>query len=213
MDQKPVSEIYSFSCTCCGDCCTGSMNININLYDLYKLVKRLELDSSDQLFERNLIRLVTVQNGIWTPQIIFKEKPFAFCPWLINDLGEDGVLRGFCSLHPHDKPLICKMAPVSRTVDFDDDTISYNLTSPTENCPGMKINQENRLSDLKEELGKEFEYEYRYYRILDHLVGMKKDRSFFETFYSFRRKQDFEDILTEREEAVGIKRNRNNKNS
>lgn len=176
------------------------MKININLFDLYKLVGKLELQSSDQLFKRNLIRLVSVQNGVWTPQIVYKEFPFTFCPWLINDMGDDGFMRGFCSLHPFDKPLICKMAPVSRIVDFEKEKITYELTAPTDNCPGMDRSCENRLSDLKEELEQELDYEYRFYKILDRLIDRDLEKSFFEDFYSFDGSREFEEILKERED-------------
>jgi hypothetical protein len=200
MKQTPLKEIYNFQCTCCGDCCTGNMEININIYDLYKLAVRFGMTSTGELFEKGFIKLVQVQNGCWTPQIIFKTQPFQFCPWLINDLGDDEVLRGFCSLHPFDKPLICKMAPAGRVVDFDYNQISYMLTPPTESCPGMEIKHENTLSVLKKELHDELELEYRYYAILENLEKKAVSELLMRIeFYTFRTDRKFEDILSEME--------------
>ena len=200
MNQTPIDEIYYFQCTCCGDCCTGNMEININIYDLYKIAVKLELTNTGDLFEKGLITLVQVQNGCWTPQIVFKTEPFQFCPWLINDMGDDDVLRGFCSLHPHDKPLICKMAPAGRVVDFDYDKISYMLTPPTETCPGMKIKHENRLTDLKEELHDELELEYRFYALLEKIQYEKYSKEeMLKNFYSFDTNHKFESILSDLE--------------
>ncbi len=200
MESKEIDEIYKFDCICCGDCCTGNMEININLYDIYKIGKYLNIKNSIEMFSRNLIKLVQVQNNCWTPQIIFKRIPFSFCPWLINDMGEDDILRGFCFLHPHSKPLICKMAPAGRIVDFEKNLITYKLTSPTENCPGMKSHRENILSDLKLQLEDELEYEYRFYRMLEQI----KDKSYsknliLKKLYSFDLNQGFVKILTELE--------------
>lgn len=200
MNQSPIDEIFHFQCSCCGDCCTGNMEININVYDLYKIARRLKLPTTGELFKKKLVNLVQVQNNCWTPQIVFKTSPFPFCPWLINDMGDDEVLRGFCSFHPFDKPLICKMAPAGRVVDFDNDQISYMLTPPTESCPGMKIEYENRLSKLKKELREELEYEYRFYAILENLEkkNLSKDLMLYE-FYTIDTQRDFSQILAELE--------------
>ncbi|MCP4179695.1 MAG: hypothetical protein GY756_18200 [bacterium] len=205
MESKEIYEIYKFDCICCGDCCTGNMEININLYDLYKLSKHFNFDNTSELFNRDLVRLVQVQNNCWTPQIIFRQKPFTFCPWLINDMGEDDILRGFCSLHPHSKPLICKMAPAGRTVDFEKNLISYKLTSPTENCPGMKSHKENNLLDLTLKLKDELEYEYRFYRILEQIKDKSISKNLIlKELYSFDLNLDFKKILSELEGELGF---------
>lgn len=200
MKQTPIEEIYNFRCTCCGDCCSGDMKININLYDLYKIARRFNMANSGELFSSGLVKLVKVQNHVWTPQIVFKKEPFTFCPWLINDLGEDDVLRGFCSLHPHDKPLICKMAPAGRIVDLPSGEISYVLTPPTENCPGMTYEDQNSLSELKEALKEELDYEFRFYRLLEEnaIAAMDRDRMMNE-FYSIPLSLSFENYLNELE--------------
>lgn len=200
MKQIPIEEKYCFKCTCCGDCCTGNMQININLFDLYKISRKMGLHSTKELFLRKLVKLVQVQNGCWTPQIIFKTQPFEFCPWLINDMGDNGILRGFCSLHPYHKPLICKMAPAGRVVDFDNNQISYMLTPPTEHCPGMEIQYENTLLDLKKELYEELDLEYRYYNILENLENkIISENVMLQEFYILNTDCDFEELLCELE--------------
>lgn len=203
MKQIPIEEIYYFHCTCCGDCCSGNMEININIFDLYKISVKLGFESTEKLFNKGLVKLVQVQNGCWTPQIVFKKKPFQFCPWIINDMGDDEILKGYCSLHPFDKPLICRMAPAGRVVDFDNDQISYMLTPPTESCPGMEIKQENRLSELKADLKKELDLEYRFYAILENLEkkGISEE-TMLKEYYSFNVDRDFEDIIIERERTA-----------
>jgi len=205
MKYSPLEEIYQFKCTCCGDCCTGNMEININLYDLYKISRKLGYKSTEELFLRKFVKLIQVQNDCWTPQIIFRTHPFQFCPWLINHMGDDDILRGFCSLHPFDKPLICKMAPAGRVVDFDNNEISYMLTPPTENCPGMINKGKNKLSELKNDLHDELDLEYRFYNILENLE--KKSLTeivMLNEFYIFDTDGEFEEILSELERKSEI---------
>jgi len=173
------------------------MKIHINLYDLYKIARRLELTGTKDLFTEGLVELVRGQNSAYIPRIHFRSKPFKFCPWLINDLGDDEILRGFCSLHPYDKPLICKMAPVGRIVDISNDSESYVLTEPTENCPGMDVHQENHLSDLKEELGEELEYEKRFFTLLEKMEQRPKEH--YEKLYELSCSRSFSDQLKEKE--------------
>lgn len=200
MSNGEPLENYRFRCICCGDCCTGNMEININLFDLHKLGKRLEMESTSELFSSGLVGLFEGQNGVLVPRIIFKTRPFPFCPWLINDPGDDGVLRGFCSMHPHDKPLVCKLAPVSRTVDFADDSEIFYLTAPTENCPGMKYSDDNSLRELKSSLRRELAYEKRFYRILERMTHREEcSESDFINLYTFDCSRSFDEILKERE--------------
>jgi len=202
MKQKNIDENYQFRCSCCGDCCSGNMDININLYDLYKIALKLDHSSTEELFHQKLVTLVEGQNGAWIPRIQFRRKPFSFCPWLINDLGDEGVLRGFCSLHPHDKPLVCKLAPVGRIADLTEGSERFVLTAPTENCPGMESGCENSLAELKEELRKELDLEFRFFAILEKMSGM--DKKEYEKIYRLDCAISFENQLRQWEIDFGI---------
>jgi Fe-S-cluster containining protein len=103
-----------FNCKCCGDCCSGDMDIFLNHYDLYKIAAHLGMKSTRELFERKLVELKEGQKGLLLPKLLFKTHPYRFCPFLVNDLDEDNVLKGYCSLHPFTKPLVCILAPTSR---------------------------------------------------------------------------------------------------
>ncbi len=53
-----------FSCKCCGDCCSGDMDIFINLYDIYKMAKHLNYTNSRSLFDNGYLSLELGQNSV-----------------------------------------------------------------------------------------------------------------------------------------------------
>lgn len=74
-----------YGCTLCGECGSGSMQVFINSYYIYKMGRFLKMENSSELFERRLVILDKGQNDLLLPRIHFKTKPFSFCPFLIND--------------------------------------------------------------------------------------------------------------------------------
>lgn len=133
-----------FSCTLCGDCCTGSQVVRLTSGDLRLLGEKLGLASVKDLRTRGLVSLVREPLGadrfVWRPRIRFRNKPFRQCPFLVNDVDEAGVYRGLCSLHPDFKPLICTLAPWSRDVEDPGSgpvTETWSVVAPVEGCPGM----------------------------------------------------------------------------
>jgi len=202
MKQTIIDEVFLFQCSCCGECCSGNMDININLYDLYKIAQKLGFPSTEQLFHQKFVKLAEGQNGAWIPRINFRRKPFPFCPWLINDLGDDSVLRGFCSLHPQDKPLVCKLAPAGRIADLAGGSEQYVLTAPTENCPGMESCCENSLSELKKELRHELDFELRFFALLESMSGRGRDA--YERIYGLDCALPFENQMRALETEFGI---------
>jgi Fe-S-cluster containining protein len=133
-----------FSCTLCGDCCTGSQVVRLTRDDLGRLVSRLGLASVRDLRTQGLVSLVREPVGggrfAWRPRIRFRSHPLRQCPFLVNDVGEDGVYRGLCSLHPDFKPLVCTLSPLAREVEdsgADAVTESWTLIPPVEGCPGV----------------------------------------------------------------------------
>lgn len=111
--------------------------------DLKLLVRYLALSSIRDLKTKGLVSLhrETLGGGrsVWRPRIRFRTRPLVQCPFLVNDLGA-GSYRGLCSLHPHHKPLVCRLSPLTREVDDPGSgavTETWSTVPPVEGCPGM----------------------------------------------------------------------------
>lgn len=195
-----ITEHYRFDCTVCGECCRGEMQVFLNFYDLFKIARFLKFTSTKELFVKRLVKLKRSTGGAWLPQINFKTKPLAFCPFLINELTDQGDLKGLCSLHPKHKPLICAMSPVGRTVDFDNEKITYLLVEPAPDCPGMKESKINRLNDTLKQYQAELKFQERFFKILEALLVQERHaKKDFMELYSFKVDRDFPEVLTELE--------------
>jgi len=197
MDAFPViKDNYYFECSRCGNCCTGDIQIQLNLYDLYKMSRFMGMDTTRDLFDKNYIRLTGHEHGVRIPAIRFKNRPFKFCPFLINDADENGFNEGLCSLHPDHKPLICAMAPAGRIVDFDNDSEQFVFIKPASDCPGVDSKKENHLSEILDIYNLELNLQKRFFRILDSLRDRELDDSFYlENLYSFNVSADFHEIM------------------
>ena len=163
------NRIYCFSCTLCGECCSGNMRVFVNSLDIYRMGRFLNLEHSSELFMRQLLLLDEGQNELKLPRILFKEVPIRFCPFLINDFDEDRGLRGLCSLHPDHKPLVCRLAPLSRHLDLEtcEDRLEFILPHP--DCPGGESDVVLDPEHERKLLAEDLDYEARYYRLLsDH---------------------------------------------
>ena len=158
-----------FTCTLCGECCSGSMKVFLNPYDLYKMGRFLKLSHTEELFEKKLITWDLGQNGITLPRILFKTYPFSFCPFLINDFNENDGLRGRCSLHPDHKPLVCYLAPLTRELDLESGEDSFGFVPPHPDCPGCGKGERVDKETVKQERKDELEKEILYYRRLSRL--------------------------------------------
>jgi hypothetical protein len=139
-----IPSSHRFGCTLCGDCCTGNQIVRLCGGDLDLLVRRLDLGSVTELRSRGLVSLVQEAVGedrrVWRPRIRFRTRPLRQCPFLTNDIGEDGVYRGLCSLHPDDKPLVCTLSPLAREVDDPGQgpvSETWSFVPPVEGCPGV----------------------------------------------------------------------------
>lgn len=171
------------------------MNIKLNLFDLFKMAKHLNLNSTGELFEQRYLTLIPGQNGMIIPEIYFKKTPYEFCPFLINDLNENMELKGFCSLHPYIKPLVCILAPISRIYDSDKKTSQYSFTKPTENCPGTLTGCDLPISNLLNPIEKELCYENEYYDILN-IIQKKHIKNYNQRLYYFDIDESFTKIIT-----------------
>lgn len=184
----------TFDCKCCGDCCSGSMVIKLNLYDMYKMAKHLKYNNTKQLFTNGYLKLTKGQNGIEIPQIVFKKYPYPFCPFLINDLNEDMELKGFCSLHPYKKPLVCILAPTSKLYNSKTNCNEYSFTKPTENCPGELVGEDLSIDIHLQPIKDEILYENEFFTILDMILE-KKIKGYTEYLYHFNTEQPFQEII------------------
>ncbi|MBN2618430.1 MAG: YkgJ family cysteine cluster protein [Spirochaetales bacterium] len=185
-----------FDCKCCGDCCSGLMDIKLNLYDLYKIAKHLNLDSTKQLFEKKIVALRDSQNGIKQPFIVFKKSPYKFCPFLINDISENYDLKGYCSLHPYIKPLVCILAPISREYDATFNNSKYFITIPTESCPGEFKGSDVEIDDILKPINEEILYENSFYSYLSIFNEKTLKENKWDIYY-FDTHKDFSTIIKE----------------
>lgn len=194
---KIIGQHYHFECTQCGDCCRGDMQVELSLYDLYKMALFLKFNSTKELFSNGYVYLQQHPQGVWMPNLRFKTYPAKFCPFLINEADDQQYWRGLCSLHPHAKPLVCALSPVGRVLDFDASQDDYVFVKPTEDCPGLDSQKKNLLSDIKTAYRKELVYQERFFRILQGLKSAGHDRTFYLTnLYVFDVRQPFEAILS-----------------
>ncbi len=131
-----------FECTICGECCRGNQKVWLNPADLKRLARHLDLGGLEALEERRIVVMEAGEHGIRRPRLLFPRGPAGkACRFLINDLDEDERLWGRCSLHfTEAKPLVCRLAPLSREIDLIDGSEEWIEIPPVTDCPGWKIN-------------------------------------------------------------------------
>lgn len=199
VEYSQIKNTYRFSCTLCANCCTGDQQVLLTPYDLYKMGRFLHLHNSRQLFDEGWVKLVKGEHDVWRPQILFKNKPFKYCPFLTNELNKDGKLIGRCQLHPANKPLVCAMAPVGRIVDTNKNTDEFVFIKPAPDCPGINSRRENRLEDLLETHRKELDYQWQFFELLDKVRGLKMNANdSLIMLYTFPLSKEFEEIVNNR---------------
>lgn len=116
------------------------MHVFLNPDDLNLIACFLGFLDSKLLFDESIVIIDTERGGAPLPRLRFSSGAAGCCPFLENRLDEDGdsySLSGLCRLHPDSKPLVCWLAPLHRTVDFDLDTELWGLKSPLPGCPGF----------------------------------------------------------------------------
>ncbi len=198
-----IQDTYNFNCTMCGNCCTGDMTVHLHLYDLYKMGKYLELNHTEYLFKRNLVKLYAAENNTWQPVIRFKRKPFKFCPFLNNEMDEQGNLISLCDLHPDYKPLICAMAPVGRVADLGEKNDEFIFVKPAPDCPGVEAEQVQYLSQVTQEFDKELEYQKRYFHLLEKCSDLEWSKDlYYANLYCFPVQDNFNRLLNEIESKI-----------
>jgi Fe-S-cluster containining protein len=172
------------------------MRVFTGSLDIYRMGRFLGLRHSSELFARRLLMLDEGQNGLKLPRIRFKEKPFPFCPFLINDFDEERGLRGLCSLHPDHKPLVCRLAPLNRHLDLDSEEDRLEFILPHPDCPGGKSDAILDPHREREQLAEDLERERRYYRLLS---GNEDDPGF---LWNFPLDRSFDELLEDWEKGL-----------
>ncbi len=157
-----------FSCRLCGECCSGEMKVFLNPEDLELIKEYTGMSSVDELFAAKLLTW-DEKSGTRQPRLLFRcVSGVKFCPFLENRLEDDGSLRGLCRLHPHYKPLVCHLAPLTREIDFEADSEVYGFIPPHQDCPGCRLpdgeGEELSYDDLPDDLKKRLAREKEYFR-------------------------------------------------
>ena len=129
-----------FRCSVCGECCRGDQKVWLNPSDLRRLAEHLHLEDEEQLGQRRITVSEAGEHGIRRPRLRFVPTPAGpACRFLINELDEEGRLWGKCALHGTEaKPLVCRLAPLSRTVDLVDGSEEWREVPPVIGCPGWE---------------------------------------------------------------------------
>ena len=121
----------------CGDCCRGRQAVALNRHDLILMAHHLKMKNTQELFNTGLCMVQSTDAGYWRPFIRFRTKPIRMCPFLENEVLENGQVRGLCQLHPDAKPLVCHLAPLGRLINLSDGVESWQINEPSPGCPGM----------------------------------------------------------------------------
>ena len=169
-----------FNCTVCGECCRGDQKVWLNPADLKRLAAHLGLPGEGELEYKRIIIEEAGQHGIRRPRLRFKPSPAGLqCPFLVNDLDENGRLWGKCSLHETGaKPLVCRLAPLARTVDLQKGEEEWREVPPVIGCPGWPAGREppptgrplaadEAAARIPDDMRRELDAETGYFRELD----------------------------------------------
>ncbi len=162
-----LSDNFPFECKLCGECCSGTMKVFLNPMDVLILASHMKFKHTTELWENNYLITEEGQNKALLPRMKFAGLSPGFCPFIINNWNEEtSCLKGICSLHRKAKPLICRLAPVAREVDLDDETEEYFIQIPVTGCPGDGSNINNRVEEYLAPFRKELDWEKRWFELL-----------------------------------------------
>lgn len=133
-----------FRCTVCGECCRGDQKVWLNPTDLLRLAGHLDFPGVEELELRRIVIAEAAEHGIRRPRLRFIPTPAGLsCRFLINDLDESGRLWGKCALHGTPaKPLVCRLAPLSRSINLDTGEEEWREIPPVIGCPGWTSGSE-----------------------------------------------------------------------
>jgi hypothetical protein len=134
------------------------------------------------------------QNKVLLPKLRFKTSPYKFCPFLINDLDENNMLKSYCSLHPYAKPLVCILAPISREYDTATGKTRYFNTRLTEACPITFDIDDTEDQVFIAPVSEEIKYEEMFFRALDRIIK-NGIADYSDELYYFPASRSYNDII------------------
>lgn len=189
--------VFDFACSSCGSCCRGEMTIHLNLADLQRMAGYLEYSTTARLFEDGVVEELKREIG-FRPAIRFRQMPEKFCPFLENVLDDKSwTLSGRCKLHPHLKPLVCKLAPLGRELSFDENlrvSEQWLFTEPVRGCPGCRVGQRQLGAEWSQSHAQELELELSYFHIMEVLT---REHAPMQEFRAFHRNLKVEQNVAE----------------
>lgn len=197
--------VFGYACTCCGECCRGSIDIRLNLEDLWRIARFLGLTETGELTVKGLIREEALEGGGLRYCMRFKQGWFKCCPFLENRLEDNGSLLGLCCLHREWKPLVCLLAPMGREWDGKSRESVWFFQEPIEGCPG--VTSGDAIYDPKDEilhLKDRLDRELRYFGILSEMQRMGAPDEMYLEFHQMGTEQSVAAHLDEWEHRLGI---------
>ena len=172
--------------------------------DVLKLSEHLKLDNTVQLWENEYVITDKGQNGTLLPRLKFAGLSPGFCPFVINDWNDEKKsLKGFCSIHKQAKPLICRMAPVAREVDIEEDTEEFFIKEPVEGCPGTGASSGLYLADYLKPLKEELFLEKKWFMLMSKMLEREiSPEEILKTFFHFPLPADINTLMEKWEKAL-----------
>jgi len=171
------------------------MKVFLNPEDLRRLGRFLGMGHTERLFQEGYLVMDRGQNGLLFPRMRFRGHRPGFCPFVENHWNPDtGTLRALCALHGKAKPLVCRLAPLARELDFKDAGTqagvppeeSWFLQEPVTGCPGMDRGEDQLLREALAPLREELEGEAGFFRrLMEEENRGGTPESLFETFFLF----------------------------
>lgn len=200
MIENLEPDFFSYQCRLCGQCCSGTMEVFLNPGDLHALGVYLNMDHTDRLYDEGLIKNAPGQFNIPWPRLWFRGRPPRFCPFVENHWSETSGLKALCRLQNKAKPLICRLAPVTRTADLETGCDTFTLTPPVLGCPGFEAGEEQTLERYLQPLRRELKEEERFFQILKRALDGGELPEDLNRYFHFSLERLWDEILRNWEE-------------
>ncbi len=152
------------------------------------------MTGTKELFDKKFVELKEGQNNVFLPKIHFKTYPYKFCPFLINDPDENNILKSYCSIHPQTKPLVCKLAPISREYDTETGRTQYFYTRLADSCLGNHDCDDIDVQEVISPFLKEIKYEEIFFQTLDWIIK-SRITDYSDELYYFPVSCGYDDII------------------